>query len=51
VEALDLGKEIGAVATAVKERDLVASGQGSLNQMAAEENRAADDQEAHRRLL
>ena len=46
-DVLGLGEEVGAVAAAVEERDLVAAAQGLGGDVAAEEDGAAEDEQAH----
>src|SRR5512133_2954784 len=46
-DVLGLCEQVGAVAAAVKERDLVAAAQGLGGHVAAEEDGAAEDEQAH----
>jgi hypothetical protein len=46
-DVLGLCEEVGAVAAAVKERDLVAAAQGLGGHVAAEEDGASEDEQAH----
>jgi len=46
-DLLELREEAGVPLAAVEERELVAAGGGALDEVAAEEGRAAEDQELH----
>ena len=50
-EALDLGKQTRAVPPAIQHSDRVAARQRGVNDMATEEDGAAEDEEAHGVLL
>src|SRR5205814_5492344 len=49
VQMLDLGKELGVRPAAREDRHLVPAGEGSVDRVAAEELRPAEDEQAHSR--